>query len=206
MASRCTLVWAARTRCGALAALVLLAASLGVLAPIRAAADQQRDPELKGLLQNVVAKTDCYTDKYESVVWYKSMEPRLTRFVHTHEARIELLDHVYCEAQRDPTLKLPPDLVLALIEVESRFDSWAVSPAGAVGLMQVMPFWPRQLGVENQLVRVAPNIRMGCEILRYYLRAENHDWTRALARYNGSIGRTTYPALVMQRWQRAWRF
>jgi soluble lytic murein transglycosylase-like protein len=72
--------------------------------------------------------------------------------------------------------------------------------------MQVMPFWPRQLGVENQLVRVAPNIRMGCEILRFYLRAEHHDWVRALARYNGSVGRNTYPALVMQRWQRIWRF
>jgi soluble lytic murein transglycosylase-like protein len=116
------------------------------------------------------------------------------------------LDHVYCEAKRDPSLQLPPDLVLALIEVESRFDRWAVSPAGAVGLMQVMPFWPHELGVQNQLVRVAPNIRMGCEILRYYLRAEHMNWTRALARYNGSVGHNTYPALVMQRWQRAWRF
>jgi len=169
-------------------------------------AAQQRDPELKSLLQGIIAKTDCFADKYESVVWYKAMEPRLTRFVPTHEARMEILDHVYCEAKRDPSLQLPPDLVLALIEVESRFDSWAVSPAGAVGLMQVMPFWPRQLGVQNQLVRVAPNIRMGCEILRYYLRVEHHDWTRALARYNGSVGRNTYPALVMQRWQHGWRF
>jgi len=168
--------------------------------------DQQRDPELKTLLQSIIAKTDCFADKYESVVWYKAMEPRLSRFVPTHEARVEILDHVYCEAKRDPSMQLPPDLVLALIEVESRFNSWAVSPAGAVGLMQVMPFWPRQLGVQNQLVRVAPNIRMGCEILRYYLRAEHHDWTRALARYNGSVGRNTYPALVMQRWQHGWRF
>jgi soluble lytic murein transglycosylase-like protein len=169
-------------------------------------ADQQRDPELKTLLQSIIAKTDCFADKYESVVWYKAMEPRLTRFVPTHEARVEILDHVYCEAKRDPSMQLPPDLVLALIEVESRFNAWAVSPAGAVGLMQVMPFWPRQLGVQNQLVRVAPNIRMGCEILRYYLRVEHHDWTRALARYNGSVGRNTYPALVMQRWQHGWRF
>jgi hypothetical protein len=169
-------------------------------------ADQQRDPELESLLQKIIAKTDCFADKYDSEVWYKSMEPRLVHFVPTHDARIDILDHVYCEAKRDPTLELPPDLVMALIEVESRFDPWAVSPAGAVGLMQVMPFWPRQLGVQNQLVRAAPNIRMGCEILRYYLRVEHHDWTRALARYNGSVGRNTYPALVMQRWQRAWRF
>ena len=169
-------------------------------------ADQQRDPELKALLQKIIGDTDCFADKFDSEVWYKSMEPRLARLVPTHEARVEILDHVYCEAKRDPTLQLPPDLVLALIEVESRFDRWAVSPAGAVGLMQVMPFWPRQLGVQNQLVMVAPNIRMGCEILRYYLRAEHHDWVRALARYNGSVGRNTYPALVMQHWQRVWRF
>ena len=144
----------------------------------QARADQQRDPELKALLQKIIGSTDCFADKFDSEVWYKSMEPRLAQFVPTHEARVEILDHVYCEAKRDPTLQLPPDLVLALIEVESRFDRWAVSPAGAVGLMQVMPFWPRQLGVQNQLVQVAPNIRMGCEILRYYLRVENHNWTR----------------------------
>ena len=134
------------------------------------------------------------------------LQPRLARLVPVHEARVEILNHVYCEAKRDPALPLPPDLVLALIEVESRFDRWAVSSAGAVGLMQVMPFWPRELGVQNQLVRVEPNIRMGCEILRYYLRAENRNWSRALARYNGSVGRSTYPALVMQRWQRVWRY
>ena len=176
-----------------------------ILAPA-AHADGQKDPELKTLLQRIVAKTDCFSDKYESEVWYKAMEPRMAHLVPTHEARIEILDHVYCEAKRDPTLQLPPDIILALMDVESRFDAWAVSPVGAVGLMQVMPFWPRQLGLENQLVRVAPNIRMGCEILRYYLRVENHDWTRALARYNGSVGRTTYPTLVMQRWQKTWRF
>lgn len=171
-----------------------------------ARADQQRDPELKDLLQRIIGDTDCFTDKFESEVWYKTMEPRLARLVPTHDARVEILNHVYCEAKRDPSLQLPPDLVLALIEVESRFDRWAVSPAGAVGLMQVMPFWPHELGVQNQLVRVAPNIRMGCEILRYYLRAENRNWSRALARYNGSGGRNTYPALVMQRWLRIWRF
>jgi soluble lytic murein transglycosylase-like protein len=184
--------------------LVLLAWCCALAGAVQA--DQQRDPELKSLLQSIIGKTDCFADKYESEVWYKVMEPRLTRFIAAHDVRIEVLDHVYCEAKRDPALPLPPDLVLALIEVESRFDPWAVSPAGAVGLMQVMPFWPRQLGVQNQLVRVAPNIRMGCEILRFYLRLEHHDWPRALARYNGSVGRNTYPELVMRRWQRAWRF
>jgi len=190
--------------CATLVSAFVLAACCAL--PQAARADQQREPELKALLQRIIDTSDCFADKFESEVWYKAMEPRLARLVPSHEARLEILDHVYCEAKRDPTLPLPPDLVLAMIEVESRFDRWAVSPAGAVGLMQVMPFWPRQLGVQNQLVRVAPNIRMGCEILRYYLRAENRNWSRALARYNGSGGRNTYPALVMQRWQRIWRF
>jgi soluble lytic murein transglycosylase-like protein len=184
----------------------LAALILSLTSAAAARADQQRDPELRALLQRIIGSADCFADKYESEVWYKSMEPRLAKFVPTHEQRVEILDHVYCEAKRDPTLQIPPDLVLALMEVESRFDRWAVSPAGAVGLMQVMPFWPRELGVQNQLVKVAPNIRMGCEILRYYLRVEHHNWSLALARYNGSVGKNAYPALVMQRWERVWRF
>lgn len=182
-------------------AIALLIASSG-----QAHADQQRDPELKDLLQKIIGSRDCFVDRFESEVWYKAMEPKLVSLVPTHQERVDILDHVFCEAKRDPTLQLPPDLVLAMIDVESRFNAWAVSPVGAVGLMQVMPFWPRELGVQNQLVRVAPNIRMGCEILRFYLRAEHLNWSRALARYNGSVGRNTYPTLVMQRWQKIWRF
>jgi membrane-bound lytic murein transglycosylase MltF len=171
-----------------------------------AQAFEQREPELKELLQRIVTSADCFGDRYEAEVWHKAMEPRLRQFVASYEERVDILDHVYCEAKRDPDLQMPPDLILALIEVESRFDPWAVSRAGAVGLMQVMPFWPTQLGMRNQLVRTGPNIRMGCEILRYYLRAEHNDWTRALARYNGSAGRSGYPALIMSRWQKSWRY
>src|ERR1700721_998142 len=159
-----------------------------------ARADQQRDPELKTLLQKIIGSSDCFADKFESEVWYKTMEPRLVRLVPTHEARVEILDYVYCEAKRDPSLQLPPDLVLALIEVESRFDRWAVSPAGAVGLMQVMPFWPEKLGMRRyELVRVAPNIRMGCAILRFYLQYEHNDVRKAPARYKARTGPRDWP-------------
>jgi soluble lytic murein transglycosylase-like protein len=166
----------------------------------------QREPELKELLQKIVSSADCFTDRYEAEVWHNAMEPRLRSFVATYEDRVDILDHVYCEAKRDPDLTLPPDLVLAVIEVESRFDPSAVSRSGAVGLMQVMPFWPSRLGMRDQLIRTAPNIRMGCEILRYYFRAEHHDWARALARYNGSVGHRGYAQLIIDRWQHAWHF
>ncbi len=185
--------------------LAALAACLALCAG-SASAEEQREPELKSLLQKIISSQDCFADRYDAEVWHKAMEPRLQRFISSHDERLEILDHVYCEAKRDPQMQIPPDLVLALIEVESRFDRWAVSRAGAVGLMQVMPFWPTELGVQNELVRTAPNIRIGCEILRYYLKAENHNWTRALARYNGSAGRREYPELIMERWRRAWRF
>jgi len=92
---------------------------------------------------------------------------------------------------------------MALIHVESRFDRWAVSSAGAVGLMQVMPFWPEQLGMRRyELTRVPPNIRMGCAILRYYLKRERNNVQKALARYNGSVGRREYSDLVINQWTR----
>jgi soluble lytic murein transglycosylase-like protein len=98
-----------------------------------------------------------------------------------------------------------PGLVLAVIDIESRFDRWAVSSAGAVGLMQVMPFWPEQLGMKrHQLTQVEANMRMGCAILRYYLQREKNDVRRALARYNGSVGRREYPDKVVGRWTRNW--
>jgi soluble lytic murein transglycosylase-like protein len=188
----------------AIAALLLLAGACAHAAD--ASKPGQREPELKELLQKIISSADCFADRYEAEVWHKAMEPRLRPFVDAYEDRVDILDHVYCEAKRDPDLQLPPDLILAVIAVESRFDPWAVSRSGAVGLMQVMPFWPTQLGMQNQLVRTAPNIRMGCEILRYYLRAEHRDWVKALARYNGSVGRRDYPALIMSRWQHDWKF
>ncbi|HUY83082.1 MAG TPA: lytic transglycosylase domain-containing protein [Steroidobacteraceae bacterium] len=176
------------------------------LAAGTARAAARRDPPLTILLRRIADVHECYADQFAAEVWHQSMEPRLRPYVHSYAQRIKILDDVYCEAKRDPRLPLPPDLVLALIAVESRFDRFAVSQVGAVGLMQVMPFWPKRLGVPNRLVRVDANIRIGCEILRRYLREEHHDWIRALERYNGSDGHIGYPALVLSRWQHQWHF
>lgn len=168
-----------------------------------AAADQQRDPELKEVVQRAITQAECFTDQYDSAVWYTLMEPRLRRIVKEHEERMEILKHVYCETHRAGETRLPPGLVMAVMDIESRFDRWAVSSAGAVGLMQVMPFWPQKLGIKRyELIHTGPNIHMGCAILRYYLRYERNDVRKALARYNGSIGHRDYPDLVISRWSR----
>ena len=168
-----------------------------------ARADQQKDPELREIVQRTIAQAECFEDRYESEVWYKMMEPRIRKVVKDREERMLILKEVICESQRSGEARLPPGLVMALIHVESRFDRYAVSSAGAVGLMQVMPFWPEQLGMKrHELTRIPQNIRMGCAILRFYLRKERNSVTRALARYNGSVGRRTYSDLVMNQWTR----
>ncbi len=176
--------------------------ALGILAPA-VRADQQRDPELRATVQQAIAEADCFADPFEAEVWYKLMEPRLRRTVKDPAERLEILEHVFCEAHRPGEMRLPPGLVLAIIDVESRFDRWAVSPAGAVGLMQVMPFWPEELGMRrHQLVRIPDNIRMGTAIFRHYMKRERNDVAKALARYNGSVGRRWYSDMVIQRWTR----
>jgi soluble lytic murein transglycosylase-like protein len=73
--------------------------------------------------------------------------------------------------------------------------------------MQVMPFWPNQLGLTNaELVRTPQNVRMGCTILKFYLDREKGDYTKALARYNGSVGRRNYADLVLVRLANRWQY
>jgi soluble lytic murein transglycosylase-like protein len=181
----------------------LLLALLSLLA-LPALADGQRDAALGKFLQNTLPEGPCFEDEFEKKVWLAVMEPKLLSVVKDDAERSEILHHVFCEARR---LQLPPGLVMAVIDVESRFDRWAVSSAGAVGLMQVMPFWPNQLGMTNQeLVRIPQNVRMGCTILKFYLEREKGDYTKALARYNGSVGRRNYADLVLVRLANRWQY
>jgi soluble lytic murein transglycosylase-like protein len=100
---------------------------------------------------------------------------------------------------------LDPQLVLALIDVESRFRKYAVSTAGARGYMQVMPFWVREIGMPGQnLFHARTNLRYGCVILRHYLRIEDGNLHNALGRYNGSLGRPEYPDRVLRALRDRW--
>ena len=92
----------------------------------------------------------------------------------------QILQTVYREATYSG---LPPDLVLAVIAIESSFNRYAISPVGAQGLMQVMPFWKREIGrPEDNLVDIDTNVRYGCKILEFYLKKEQGKISAALAR------------------------
>ncbi len=190
--SRATPLWAA------VAALLVPALVNG-----SPSANAQRDPELRAVISQAINEAQCFEDAFDSAVWYKMMEPRLRKKVPDRAERLLILKHVFCEAHREGEARLPPGLVMAIIDVESNFNRMAVSHAGAVGLMQVMPFWPEELGMRrHQLIRVPENIKMGCAIFRHYLKRERGDVGRALARYNGSVGKRWYSDMVINRWTR----
>ncbi len=136
------------------------------------------------------------------VLWIATESTRLRRQITDRAAREALLETAWYEARR---AGLEPALVLGLIQVESGFNKYAVSSAGAMGLMQVMPFWTRQIGDGNALTlfRMRVNLRYGCVILRHYLDEEHGDLFLALGRYNGSRGRAAYPDAVLAA-RRAW--
>lgn len=180
-------------------------------------ADAQRDPGLRQVIASAISSQPCFDERYDDVVWYALMQPRVERRLHQQPPDLRLgkdvdaaaqriLRSVHCESRKHLMLRDRPQLVLAVIDVESAFDPFAVSSAGAVGLMQVMPFWPRELGLTRRdLLDVEMNIRMGTSILAYYLDLERGDYRRALGRYNGSLRRRDYPDLVLTRLHSHWR-
>lgn len=179
-----------------------LALSLLISSAVAAPVRQAPEPELRQLLQHTVAQADSFDDRFDAEVWLLDMSTRMRRFIPDAQERLTFLRLVHREATH---AGLRPDLVIALIHAESHFNRFAISSVGAQGLMQVMPFWKAELGrPQDNLTDNATNLRYGCTILSYYLRKENGDLNRALARYNGSLGKHAYPAKVVGFWHDFW--
>jgi soluble lytic murein transglycosylase-like protein len=127
--------------------------------------------------------------------WLGAMSDRLKKKKPEWQIRKEFLQTVWYESKR---AGLDTTLVLGLIQVESNFRKFAVSPVGARGYMQVMPFWTRVIGDgdASRLFHMQTNLRFGCVILRHYLDRENGDLFLGLGRYNGSRGKAPYPNAI----------
>jgi len=184
--------------------LMLALCCLLITSPPLLAKETEFDSELRNLLVTAINDSESFQDRFDAEVWLLDMSQRLQRRVRKqdHKKQLRLLKQIHAEATR---AELEPELVLAVIEVESNFDRWALSRAGAQGLMQVMPFWLKEIGKpEDNLFHVQTNLRLGCTILKYYLDKENGDLTRGLARYNGSLGRNKYPNKVFDALRKRW--
>jgi soluble lytic murein transglycosylase-like protein len=170
-------------------------------------ASQQERPDSdfrKKLIATIAKAEQSFVDEYDAEVWLFEQATRLAK-VAAHipeDERFTILRMVHSEAKKND---LDPMLVLALINIESDFDHYAISSAGALGLMQVMPFWKIEIGhPDDNLHEIETNLRYGCAILSLYLQKEKNDTTKALARYNGSRGQHWYPMRVYKAMRKTW--
>ena len=146
----------------------------------------------------------AFTNSEAAVDWLTAMSQRLETRIPNFQSRLDFLRTLHFEATR---AGLDAQLVLAVIQIESSFRKYAVSRSGARGYMQVMPFWVDLVGRKgDNLFSLRTNLRYGCVILKHYLNLEKGDLIRALARYNGSMGKPEYPNLVIGAWRSVWRY
>ena len=186
-------------------------AALLALAPMAARGgaqvEEQLAPSVVAGLQRAIADNPVPADYGNKPVlrpWLDEMSRRLAPKVADTRSRDEFVATVHYEATR---AGLDPQLVLGVIQHESNFRKYAISPADARGYMQVMPFWTKLIGTsEHNLFHLRTNLRYGCVILRHYLDTENGDLYRALGRYNGSLGRPEYPNAVLAAMNRNWLY
>jgi len=200
--------WGGRTR---VAAAAIAAVVLSAFAPMPAFAGAQVEerlaPSVVAGLQRAIADNPVPTDYANKPAlrpWIDEMSRRLAPKLPDARTRDDFIATVHYEASR---AGLDPQLVLGVIQYESNFRKYAISPADARGFMQVMPFWTRLIGTaEHNLFNLRTNLRYGCVILRHYVDAEGGDLFRALGRYNGSLGRPEYPNGVLAAMNRNWVF
>ncbi len=157
----------------------------------------------RALADTAVTRT-AFRNTADEAAWLKEMSRRLAKRMPDESERMEFLTTLHWEASR---AGVDPQLMLGLIQVESGFRKYAVSPVGARGYTQVMPFWIKAIGnADHNLFQLRTNLRYGALILRHYIDIERGDLYRALGRYNGSLGRPEYPTLVVGAWKRHWDY
>jgi soluble lytic murein transglycosylase-like protein len=138
-----------------------------------------------------------------------AQQRKITRLSEHIQSRYQIPDHkarqiVAAAIYSGETHGVAPELILAIIAVESTFKERAISRMGARGLMQVMPGSHsrkiREIGGTHALFDPAKNIHTGAQILASYLDNHSGNLRRALLSYNGSLylRRSNYPEKIMR--------
>jgi soluble lytic murein transglycosylase-like protein len=153
---------------------------LGLAAPASAQIYSWRDANGNLVLSN---RPQPGTSGIRSYAVPQAEKVRATRFAAVERGRA--YDDLIAEHSRNSRVR--PDLVRAVVQVESAFNPYAKSPKGAMGLMQLMPATARQYGVTNPF-NPAENVRAGVAYLRELLDRYQGSEELALAAYNAGPG------------------
>lgn len=146
-------------------------------------------------LKNAITDSASFHDRFGAEAWLVATSEILKPFIKDPQERLDILQKVHRAATQ---AGLEPELILAVIQIESAFDPYAISRVGAQGMMQVIPFWKNEIGRPNDnLISLETNLRYGCTILKHYLDREKGHYANALARYNGSYVSYHYSKKVM---------
>lgn len=153
-------------------------------------------PPAMQIIENGIVVAEINVHSGELVLSYPA--PKVT----TAATRQPRAQAIYDPAQHyDPVIReaawrygMDPDLVHAVIKVESNYNPHAVSPKGATGLMQIMPATGMELGFANprrDLLIPANNIDAGTRYLAWLKDHFDGDLSLTLAAYNAGIGAVT---------------
>lgn len=153
---------------------------LGLAAPVQAQIYSWRDSKGNLVLSS---RPQPGTAPVRSYAVPKASAVRATRFAAAERSRVYddlIVEHARMHAVR-------PDLIRAVVQVESAFNPRARSPKGAMGLMQLMPATAQQFGVNNPY-DPTENVRAGVAYLRQLLDRYQDNEELALAAYNAGPG------------------
>ena len=153
---------------------------VGLSVPAQAQIYSWRDASGNLVLSNKRPATSAPLTSYSVP---KAQGVRATRSAISERARA--YDDIISEHSR--THRVRPDLVRAVMQVESGFNPYARSPKGAMGLMQLMPATAKQYGVRNAF-NPTENVRAGVAYLRELLDRYQNNEELALAAYNAGPG------------------
>jgi len=167
----------ARTRTAGLILVTILAAGLSLAQPARAQVQVSMDSRGKVVYTNEDSPTARARGTIGSPSGLSRSRPQ-TRAAAETDARLDSI--VREAAERN---KIDPALVKAVINTESGWNPHAISPKGAVGLMQLIPSTAQRYGVGNSF-DPAQNVEGGTKYLRSLLDRYNGDLTKSLAAYN----------------------
>jgi soluble lytic murein transglycosylase-like protein len=159
---------------------VAFVASAALAAPAQAQIYSWRDANGNLVLSNIRPAESGNVKSYSVP---QTSAVRTTRYATLERSR--MYDDLIVEHSRINGVR--SDLVRAVMQVESAFNPAAVSPKGAMGLMQLMPATARQYGVSNPFNPVE-NVRAGVKYLRELLDRYQDNEELALAAYNAGPG------------------